>query len=103
MAWWVLCSQFRQILWQGSLLFGIRQDSLAAGSLQMFTATLLGGLSRRLLSLHCVQPYGVQPAIHLVPALLSPLQGVTPGSSREELVWAVQHHFQYQEVRVLIT
>lgn len=24
--------------------------------------------------------------------------GVTPGSSREELVWAVQHHFQYQEV-----
>lgn len=25
--------------------------------------------------------------------------GMTPGSSKEELVWAVQHHFKYQEVR----
>lgn len=31
------------------------------------------------------------------------VQGVTPGSSKEELVWAVQHHFQYQEVSRLIT
>jgi hypothetical protein len=27
------------------------------------------------------------------------LQGMTPGSSKEELVWAVQTHFKYQEVR----
>lgn len=27
------------------------------------------------------------------------LQGLTPGSSKEDLVWAVQHHFKYQEVR----
>lgn len=23
--------------------------------------------------------------------------GLTPGSSKDELVWAVQHHFKYQE------
>lgn len=28
------------------------------------------------------------------------VQGVIPGSSKEELVWAVQHHFSYQEVRI---
>lgn len=30
-----------------------------------------------------------------------PVQGLTPGSSKEELVWAVQHHFKFQEVRQL--
>jgi hypothetical protein len=31
------------------------------------------------------------------------LQGLTPGSSKDELVWAVQHHFKYQEVSVVDT
>jgi len=80
----------------GILRVRTRQEPLAVGRSQLLRVTLLPGLSRWLFGF-----YAVCAAINLVPALLSPLQGVTPGSSREELVWAVQHHFQYQEVRAL--